>query len=93
MSGAAPWPDGFCAHMKWVFEGNIPEKVWRNFRTKFVKEHAPGWTVKKLFQTWRRGGQVVVSFHTTEPNTAREMTTEQWDFLKATISLLAVKES
>lgn len=90
MSGAAPWPSGFCAHMKWSFEGNIPDKVWKQFRTKFSKEHAAGWDVKKLFQKWGRG-QVVVSFHTTDPDVARTMTTEQWEFLRATISLLTVR--
>lgn len=92
MSGAAPFPMGFIASMKWEFEGDIPEKVWRNFRTKFSKEHAPGWAVKKLAHKWRHNACVTVSFRTTNPDTAREMTSDQWEFLKATISLLAVKE-
>lgn len=85
-------PMGFMATMKWEFEGDLPEKVWRGFRTKFIKEHAPGWEVKKLHNRYgREGGVVHVTFRTTNPDTAREMTADQWEFLKATLSLLAVK--
>lgn len=91
MSFAAGFPDGFVANMKWRFDGDIPAKVWRQFRTKFAEEHAKGWKVKKLFKAWRVGGSVVVSFKTTDPNVAREITADQWEFLKATLSLLAVK--
>jgi hypothetical protein len=90
--GSAGFPDGFVANMKWRFDGNIPDKVWKQFRTKFAKEHAKGWHVKKLFRPWRSGGEVVVSFKTTDPNVAREIASDQWEFLKATLSLLAVKE-
>lgn len=84
---------GFVANMKWQFEGDIPVKVWKTFRTKFAKEHAPGWKVKKCHQDWgRNGGTVTVSFHTTSPDTAREISAEQWEFLKATISLLVTKQ-
>jgi hypothetical protein len=87
-------PFGFSASMKWQFEGDIPSKVWKGFRTKFVKEHAPGWQVKKYHTHWgKNGGDVVVTFQATNPDTAREMTGEQWEFLKATISLMAVKEA
>lgn len=92
MSWSGPgWPDGFVANMKWRFEGNIPKKVWLQFRTKFAKEHAKGWAVKKQFKDWGNG-EVVISFKTTDPNVAREITADQWEFLKATLSLLAVKE-
>lgn len=91
MSYATGWPDGFVANMKWRFDGNIPDKVWRQFRTKFAKEHAKGWAVKKLYKGWHNAGEVVISFKTTDPNVAREITADQWEFLKATLSLLAVK--
>lgn len=86
------WPDGFVANMKWRFEGNIPDKVWKNFRTKFAAEHSPGWKVKKNYRKWRGGGEVTVSFHTTDPQVAATMPPDQWEFLKATLSLLAVKQ-
>lgn len=84
-------PMGFMATMKREFEGDLPEKVWRSFRIKFIKEHAPGWEVKKLHNRYgRKGGNVCVTFRTTNPNTAN-LTADQWEFLKATLSLLAVK--
>lgn len=46
MSWGSTFPMGFVASMKWQFEGDIPQKVWTNFRTKFSKKHAPGWQVK-----------------------------------------------
>jgi hypothetical protein len=83
---------GFSASQQWEFEGDIPKKTWKSFRTKFAKEHAPGWRVKKLYNRYRIVGQTVVSFQTTNADTAREMTADQWEFLKATLSLLTVKE-
>lgn len=85
-------PLGFQASMKWEFEGDIPKKIWRGFRTKFTKEHAAGWNVKKLARGWGKPS-VTVTFQTTSPDTAREMTADQWEFLKAIISLLIVKET
>lgn len=87
------WPDGFVANMKWEFEGEIPPKTWKEFRTKFAKEHAPGWKVKKMTKNWRQQSATVVSFNTTNPDVAREIPADQWEFLKATISLLLVKEA
>lgn len=93
MSGSSPFPMGFVANMKWHFDGEIPDKAWKSFRTQFSQEHAPGWVVRK--QTTRsryyRQSSVVVSFRTTNPDTAREMSSEQWEFLKAMISLLVTQ--
>lgn len=90
MSWGTGWPDGFIAHVKWRFPGNIPPKIWKQFRTKFSKEHAAGWEVRKNFSSGRPG-EVVVNFHTTDPAVAATMPPEQWDFLKATIGLLTVQ--
>lgn len=89
--GSSGYPDGFIANMKLRFKGDIPAKIWKEFRLNFSKTHAPGWKVKKLFKSWRGGGEVIVSFQTTSTVTSHSMTPDQWEFLAATLSMLAVQ--
>jgi hypothetical protein len=91
MSFGNRYPEGFVCNNRVRIAGDFPEKVWRQFRTKFITEHAPGWKVGKVCSSYGEP-ETVVNFRTFSVETARQMTQESWDLLIATLSLMAMPE-
>lgn len=90
MSWGNRFPDGFVANYRFNIEGNIPDKTWKSFRTKFLKQNAPGWACSKLYDKYSKSFRVDV--RTTDVNHMNAVSKDTLDLIVATLSLLAVKE-